>query len=202
MIGGGRRRRTPSRAPDRRSWKTRRPNHRADRRSSQPRVSHYHRRCRSHPCLAWQPQPQMAMPYEAPPPLALRGRPRSPASEPWGRRSPPSVPHHRSPSGLGSRRHRASESRNRHRDSRSRNLRHRACGSGCLLRRAFGSGSRRHRASEYGNRRRYSRSRNCRRRVSGSGRHRCRASGSGSHHHHPGVHHRAHSWATAVVARA
>jgi hypothetical protein len=98
----------------------------------------------------------------------------------------PSVPRHRSPSGLGSRRHHASESGNCHHDFRSRNRHHRTSESGWHLRHAFGSGSRHHRASESGNRRRYYRSRNCCRRVCESGSHRCRASGSGSHHHRPG----------------
>lgn len=89
------------------------------------------RRRRSHPCLAWQPSAKMATPHGTLPPLACRGRHRSPTSGPRCRyRSLAPVTRCRLPSGSGSRCHRTSKSGNCHRNSGSRNRRHHVSGSG------------------------------------------------------------------------
>jgi hypothetical protein len=104
------------------------------------------RRRRSHPCLAWQPLAKMAAPHGAPPPLACRGRRRSPTSGlRCHHRALAPATHRRLPSGSGSHCHRTSKAGNHHRDSGSRNRHHRASGSGshhCL---AFKSGHQRRR---------------------------------------------------------
>jgi hypothetical protein len=78
-IVGGCRQRMPPRPPNRRTPKPLRRPPTLVAHASRDRWS-----CRSHPCLAWQPPPEMDTPHGAPPMLAHRGCCRSATTGPRG----------------------------------------------------------------------------------------------------------------------